>query len=120
TWRPGAGAVWGHGPTLYLFGCDVKDYKVVIKHALSGETVIGDIVPPSAAKAASVGTPVVDRMPTGGHGNSSGLVRLAGKASAAAVKAAAAQAGGPDPVDIPAGLPGTVMAFKGADAPPHV
>ena len=48
-----------------------------------------------------------------------GLVRLAGKASASAVKAAAAQAG-PDPVDIPAGLPGTVMAFKGADAPPHV
>ena len=33
--------------------------------------------------------------------------------------AKAAQAG-PDPVDIPAGLPGTVMAFKGADAPPHV
>jgi hypothetical protein len=31
----GAGAIWGHGPTLYLFGCDVKDYKVVIKHALS-------------------------------------------------------------------------------------
>ena len=58
-------------------------------------------------------------MPTGGHGNSAGLVRLAGKASASAVKAAAAQAG-PDPVDIPAGLPGTVMAFKGADAPPHV
>ncbi len=46
TWRPGAGAIWGHGPTLYLFGCDVKDYKVVIQHALSGDTVIGDIVPP--------------------------------------------------------------------------
>ena len=45
TWRPGAGAEWGKGPTLYLFGCDVKDYKVVIKHALSGDTVIGDIVP---------------------------------------------------------------------------
>jgi hypothetical protein len=62
-------------------------------------------------------------MPTGGHGNSSGLVRLAGAAPSAAergrVKAEAAQAG-PDPVDIPAGLPGTVMAFKGAEAPPHV
>jgi uncharacterized delta-60 repeat protein len=118
TWRPGAGAIWGHGPTLYLFGCDVKDYKVVIKHALSGDTVIGDIVP-AGAKASAAGPPVVSEMPTGGHGNSSGLVRLAGKASASAVKAAAAQAG-PDPVDIPAGLPGTVMAFKGADAPPHV
>ena len=35
------------------------------------------------------------------------------------MKAAIAQAG-PDPVELPAGLPGTVMAFKGADAPPHV
>ena len=53
--RPGAGAEWGKGPTLYLFGCDVKDYKVVIKHALSGDTVIGDIVPKaSAAKVSSV------------------------------------------------------------------
>jgi hypothetical protein len=122
TWRPGAGAVWGHGPTLYFFGCDVKDYKVVIKHALSGDTVIGDIVPASMASASKAGdgTPIVDALPTGGHGNSSGLVKLAGKASASQVKAAAAQAAGPDPVDIPAGLPGTVMAFKGADAPPHV
>ena len=120
TWRPGAGAVWGHGPTLYFFGCDVKDYKVVIKHALSGDTVIGDIVPPSGAKAASAGTPVVDAVPNGGHGNSAGLLRIAGaKASAAAVEAEVAQSG-PDPVDIPAGLPGTAMAFKGADAPPHV
>ena len=53
TWRPGAGAMWGHGPTLYLFGCDVKDYKVVIQHALSGDTVIGDIVP-KAASASSL------------------------------------------------------------------
>ena len=58
TWRPGAGAEWGHGPTLYLFGCDVKDYKVVIKHALSGDTVIGDIVP--KASAAKAGVPAVD------------------------------------------------------------
>ena len=110
TWRPGAGAEWGKGPTLYLFGCDVKDYKVVIKHALSGDTVIGDIVPKaSAAKVSGV-----DRMPTGGHGNSAGLVKYTGKSVAKAAQA------GPDPVDIPAGLPGTVMAFKGADAPPHV
>ncbi len=121
TWRPGAGAVWGHGPTLYFFGCDVKDYKVVIKHALSGDTVIGDIVPVNGnASAASAAKPVVDELQATGHGNSAGLVKLAGKASASQVKAAAAQAAGPDPVDIPAGLPGTVMAFKGADAPPHV
>jgi uncharacterized delta-60 repeat protein len=120
TWRPGAGAMWGHGPTLYLFGCDVKDYKVVIKHALSGDTVIGDIVPVGATgSAAKAGTPVVEELPTGGHGNSAGLLKLAGKASASQVKAAAAQAG-PDPIEIPAGLPGTVMAFKGADAPPHM
>ncbi len=54
-------------------------------------------------------------MPAGGHGNSARLVRYTGKPTARA-----AQAAGPDPVDIPAGLPGTVMAFKGADAPPHV
>lgn len=109
TWRPGAGAKWGKGPTLYLFGCDVKDYKVVIKHALSGDTVIGDIVPKAAASTAGI-----DRMPTGGHGNSAGLVRYTGTPSATAAQA------GPDSVDLPAGLPGTVMAFKGADAPPHV
>ncbi|MDA0165226.1 PKD domain-containing protein [Solirubrobacter ginsenosidimutans] len=120
TWRPGAGAMWGHGPTLYFFGCDVKDYKVVIKHALSGDTVIGDIVPPSGAKAATAGMPVVDAVPSGGHGNSAGLLRVAGAKASAAAVAKAAQSGGPDPVDIPAGLPGTVMAFKGADAPPHV
>ena len=87
TWRPGAGAMWGHGPTLYFFGCDVKDYKVVIKHALSGDTVIGDIVPVGARRPArrAAGR---RRMPTGGHGNSAGLVPLAGKASAAQVKAA--------------------------------
>jgi len=83
TWRPGAGAKWGHGPTLYLFGCDVKDYKVVIKHALSGDTVIGDIVPKaSAAKVSGV-----DRMPTGGHGNSAGLVKYTGKSVAKAAQA---------------------------------
>ncbi|RKQ87238.1 putative delta-60 repeat protein [Solirubrobacter pauli] len=115
TWRPGAGAMWGHGPTLYLFGCDVKDYKVVITHALSGDKVIGDIVPPgTSASAAKAGTPVVKAMPTGGHGNSAGLVRYEGKPTAKAAQA------GPDPVDVPSGLPGTVMAFKGADAPPHV
>ena len=66
TWRPGAGAVWGHGPTLYFFGCDVKDYKVVIKHALSGDTVIGDIVPAgSMASASKGGMPVVDEVPDG-------------------------------------------------------
>jgi hypothetical protein len=112
TWRPGAGAIWGHGPTLYLFGCDVKDYKVVIKHALSGDTVIGDIVP--AGSSASASRAATDTLPTGGHGNSAGLMRYTGKSSAHAAQA------GPDPVDIPAGLPGTVMAFKGADAPPHV
>jgi uncharacterized delta-60 repeat protein len=115
TWRPGAGAKWGSGPTLYLFGCDVKDYKVVIKHALSGDKVIGDIVPvASAASASKASTPTVNAMPTGGHGNSAGLVEYQGKPTAKAAQA------GPDPVDIPAGLPGTVMAFKGADAPPHV
>ncbi|MDA0184515.1 PKD domain-containing protein [Solirubrobacter phytolaccae] len=112
TWRPGAGAMWGHGPTLYLFGCDVKDYKVVIKHALSGDKVIGDIVPPGTSASASKAG--VKTMPTGGHGNSAGLVEYTGKSTAHAAQA------GPDPVDIPAGLPGTVMAFKGADAPPHV
>ena len=83
---------------------------MVIKHALSGDTVIGDIVP-KGASAASAG---ITKMPTGGHGNSARLVRFTGKSSARIAQA------GPDPVDIPAGLPGTVMAFKGADAPPHV
>ena len=36
-WHPGGGAKWGHGPKLYLFGCDVDDYKVVIRNALSGD-----------------------------------------------------------------------------------
>ena len=114
TWRPGAGAMWGHGPTLYLFGCDVKDYKVVIKHALSGDTVIGDIVPQGRGRR-SVGRRRrdADRRP-----RQLGRPRPAtpGKLGS---RPSAAQAG-PDPVDIPAGLPGTVMAFKGADAPPHV
>ena len=112
TWRPGAGAQWGKSPTLYLFGCDVKDYKVVIKHALSGDTVIGDIVPPGAgASAAKAG---VDELPMTGHGNAARLVKYTGKSHATAAQA------GPDPVDLPAGLPGTVMGFKGAGAPPHV
>jgi uncharacterized delta-60 repeat protein len=123
TWRPGAGAKWGHGPTLYFMGCDVKDYKVVIKHALSGDTVIGDIAPVGAHAARSHGLPVVDRVPAGGHGNDAGLMKLAGPTPSAAqlrsVKARAAQAA-PDAIDIPAGLPGTVMGFVGAGAPPHV
>ena len=88
TWRPGAGAMWGHGPTLYLFGCDVKDYKVVIQHALSGDTVIGDIVP-KAASASSL------RLPTGGHGNSAGLI------STAARRPPRPRRPAPDPVDTP-------------------
>ena len=36
----------------------------------------------SIGSASQAGTPVVDAMPTGGHGNSAGLVKLAGKASA--------------------------------------
>ena len=113
TWRPGAGAEWGHGPTLYLFGCDVKDYKVVIKHALSGDTVIGDIVPEGLGSAARS---------SGRRSDADGRPRQLGRARQVRRQvgpAKAAQAG-PDPVDIPAGLPGTVMAFKGADAPPHV
>ena len=127
TWKPGAGAIWGKSPTLYLFGCDVKDYKVVIKHALSGDTVIGDIAPQGGKieprAAGDRGLPVTDRLPDGGHGNAAGLMRLAGtppsKAALRNVSAEAAQAG-PDPIDIPAGLPGTVMGFVGAGAPPHV
>ncbi|HMJ32435.1 MAG TPA: PKD domain-containing protein [Baekduia sp.] len=122
TWRPGAGAKWGHGPTLYFFGCDVADYKVVIKHALSGDVVIGDVTPVAHA-ARSGGLPVVDRVPDSGHGNDAGLMKLAGtKPSAAAlrsVRAHAAQAA-PDAITVPAGLPGTVMGFVGAGAPPHV
>ena len=111
TWRPGAGAEWGKGPTLYLFGCDVKDYKVVIKHALSGDTVIGDIVPKAVGRARRPASTDADGRPR--------QLRRARQVHGQAGRRKAAQAG-PDPVDIPAGLPGTVMAFKGADAPPHV
>jgi uncharacterized delta-60 repeat protein len=120
-WHPGGGAEWGHWPTLYFMGCDVNDYKVVIKHALSGDIVIGPPVYGMAAHAA--GVPTVDHVPAHGRGNEAGLVRLAGTppspARRAAIRAAAAQAA-PDAVVLPAGLPGTVMAFKGAGAPPHV
>ena len=111
TWRPGAGAEWGKGPTLYLFGCDVKDYKVVIKHALSGDTVIGDIVPQGLGRQGVRRRPHADRRPRQ-LGRARQVHRQVGGRKAAQA--------GPDPVDIPAGLPGTVMAFKGADAPPHV
>ncbi|MDX6684484.1 MAG: hypothetical protein QOF86_612, partial [Baekduia sp.] len=120
-WHPGGGAKWGHGPTLYLFGCDVNDYKVVIKHALSGDIVIGPAIHGMTAKAATV--PTVSALPQRGRGNEAGLVRLAGTRPSAArrgaIRAAAAQAA-PDAIDIAAGLPGTVMAFKGDGAPPHV
>ncbi|HEY4096352.1 MAG TPA: PKD domain-containing protein, partial [Baekduia sp.] len=121
-WHPGGGAKWGHGPTLYFMGCDVDDYKVVIKHALSGDYVIG---PPvyGMGTAHSAGTATVDHVPTTGQGNDATLVRLAGEQPSAArrsaIRAHAAQAA-PDPIDIPAGLPGTVMAFKGAGAPPQI
>jgi uncharacterized delta-60 repeat protein len=110
-WHPGGGAMWGHGPKLYLFGCDVNDYKVVIKHALSGDLVIGPPVHGIKAHVASV-----RRLPTTGRGNEATLVRYVGPS---APRARAAQ-NAPDAIAIPAGLPGTVMAFKGADAPPHV
>jgi hypothetical protein len=58
----------------------------------------------------------VRRVPAGGRGNDATLVRYTGPSAA---RARAAQAA-PDVIDIPAGLPGTVMAFKGAGAPPHV
>ncbi|HWI72250.1 MAG TPA: hypothetical protein VNT55_09855, partial [Baekduia sp.] len=109
-WHPGGGAKWGHGPKLYLFGCDVNDYKVVIQHALSGDLVIGPPVHGMTARTASVRA-----LPTTGRGNEATLVRYTG----ASAKARAAQAG-PDAINLPAGLPGTVMAFKGAGAPPHV
>jgi uncharacterized delta-60 repeat protein len=110
-WHPGGGAKWGHGPKLYLFGCDVNDYKVVIQHALSGDLVIGPPVHGMTAHAASV-----RQVPAGGRGNDATLVRYTGPS---AVRARAAQAA-PDAIDLPAGLPGTVMAFKGAGAAPHV
>jgi uncharacterized delta-60 repeat protein len=120
-WHPGGGAEWGHGPTLYFMGCDVDDYKVVIKHALSGDIVIGPPVHGMVARAATV--PTVGLLPSGGHGNEARLLRLAGTPPSAArrsaIRARAAQAA-PDAIDIPAGLPGTAMAFKGAGAPPHV
>jgi uncharacterized delta-60 repeat protein len=109
-WHPGGGAKWGHGPKLYLFGCDVADYKVVIQHALSGDLVIGPPVHGMTARTASVRA-----LPTTGRGNEATLVRYTGHST----RARAAQAG-PDAIDLPAGLPGTVMAFKGAGAPPHV
>jgi uncharacterized delta-60 repeat protein len=110
-WHPGGGAKWGKGPKLYLFGCDVDDYKVAIQHALSGDLIIGPPVHGISAHAASVRT-----VPTTGRGNEATLVRYTGPS---ARKARAAQAA-PDAIDVPAGLPGTVMAFKGAGAPPHV
>jgi hypothetical protein len=120
-WHPGGGAEWGHGPTLYFMGCDVDDYKVVIKHALSGDIVIGPPVHGMVARAATI--PTVARVPTRGRGNEARLLRLGGTPPSAArrsaIRAAAAQAA-PDAIDIPAGLPGTAMAFKGAGTPPHV
>jgi uncharacterized delta-60 repeat protein len=109
-WHPGGGAKWGHGPKLYLFGCDVEDYKVVIQHALSGDLVIGPPIHGMGAHTAKVRT-----LPTTGRGNEATLVRYTGRSGTAR----AAQAT-PDEIEIPAGLPGTVMGFKGAGAPPHV
>ncbi len=110
-WHPGGGAKWGHGPKLYLFGCDVDDYKVVIQHALSGDLVIGPPIHGMKAQTARV-----RELPTTGRGNDATLVRYVGKS---APRAHAAQTT-PDAIDIPARLPGTVMGFKGAGAPPHV
>jgi uncharacterized delta-60 repeat protein len=110
-WHPGGGAKWGHGPKLYFFGCDVNDYKVVIQHALSGDLVIGPPVHGMKAQTARVRV-----LPTTGRGNEATLVRYTGKSAATARTAQAT----PDAIDIPAGLPGTVMGFKGAGAPPHV
>ena len=121
-WHPGGGAKWGHGPKLYLFGCDVNDYKVVIHNPLEGDLVIGPPVTGAAAARAG-GVATVDRLPTHGVGNDATLLRMAGTPPSARrrrqVRAAAAQAA-PQGIDVPAGLPGTVMAFKGAGAPPHV
>jgi uncharacterized delta-60 repeat protein len=112
-WHPGGGAKWGHGPKLYLFGCDVDDYRVVIRNALSGDLVIGP--PLHGARAARAG---VRALPGGGRGNDATLVRYTGPSM---VRAHAAQAGGAgQSIDIPAGLPGTAMGFKGAGAAPHV
>jgi uncharacterized delta-60 repeat protein len=123
-WHPGGGAEWGHSPTLYFMGCDVNDYKVVIKHALSGDIVIGPALHGMTAPRAHAATvPTVDHVPSRGAGNAARLVRLSGRQPSTArrrqIRAAAAQAA-PDAIDIPAGLPGTAMAFKGAGAPPHV
>jgi uncharacterized delta-60 repeat protein len=114
-WHPGGGAKWGHGPKLYLFGCDVDDYKVVIQHALSGDLVIGPPVHGVSAKAAR--TTGVKAVPMGGRGNDATLVRYTGRRD---VTAHAAQATDDNAIDIPAGLPGTVMGFKGAGGAPHV
>jgi hypothetical protein len=113
-WHPGGGAKWGHGPKLYLFGCDVDDYKVVIKNALSGDLVIGPPIHGMSAKAAR--TTGVRTLPAGGRGNEATLVRYTGRSVA---KAHAAQSA-PGSIDIPAGLPGTAMGFKGAGGAPHV
>jgi uncharacterized delta-60 repeat protein len=113
-WHPGAGAKWGHGPKLYFFGCDVDDYKVVIQHALSGDYVIGP--PIHGATAAAAGAKGVRTVPAGGSGNDATLVRYTGPS---AVKAHTAQAAA-DAIDMPAGLPGTVLGFKGAGGAPHL
>jgi uncharacterized delta-60 repeat protein len=116
-WHPGGGAKWGHGPKLYLFGCDVDDYKVVIRNALSGDLVIGP--PIHGVNARTARRSGVRTLPAGGRGNEATLVRYTGPSL---VKAHAAQAGGAaaQPIEIPAGLPGTVMGFKGAGGAPHL
>jgi uncharacterized delta-60 repeat protein len=115
-WHPGGGAKWGHGPKLYLFGCDVDDYKVVIRNALSGDLVIGPPIHGVSARAAR--TTGVKTIPAGGRGNEATLVRYTGPST---VRAHAAQAGGAaGAIDIPAGLPGTAMGFKGAGGAPHL
>ncbi|HEY6763063.1 MAG TPA: PKD domain-containing protein [Baekduia sp.] len=116
-WHPGGGAKWGHGPKLYFFGCDVNDYKVVIQHALSGDLVIGP--PVHGAKALAARAHGVRTVPGGGRGNDATLVRYTGP-SAPSARAAQAGGGAPEAIDIPAGLPGTVMGFKGAGAAPHL
>jgi uncharacterized delta-60 repeat protein len=117
-WHPGGGAKWGHGPKLYLFGCDVDDYKVVIQHALSGDLIIGPPIHGMTAKAAR--TTGVKSIPSGGRGNEATLVRYTGASAAKAHAAQDAGGRGSESIDIPAGLPGTVMGFKGAGGAPHV
>jgi uncharacterized delta-60 repeat protein len=115
-WHPGGGAKWGHGPKLYLFGCDVDDYRVVIRNALSGDLVIGP--PLHGVRAGAARATGVRTIPAGGRGNEATLVRYTGPSLA---KAHAAQAGGAaGAIDIPAGLPGTAMGFKGAGGAPHL